>query len=43
MPNWIEVISGWAPDRRDGTVEMMIVLVVILALALAGAWREARS
>lgn len=45
FPDWIEFVSGWEPDRHDGSVEWMIavgLLVVALVLAAAAAieWRR---
>jgi hypothetical protein len=40
--DWIELISRWAPDQHDGSVELLIVLGVISGLAVAALVREAR-
>ncbi len=45
VPDWIEVISGWDPDQRDGSVERMIVVglfaVTLVMVALAAMeWRR---
>jgi hypothetical protein len=33
FPSWIELITGWDPDGRDGSVELLIVAGL---LTLAG-------
>jgi hypothetical protein len=45
-PDWIEAVSGWDPDRHDGSVEWMVaagLLIVTLAMLAAAAqeWRRA--
>jgi hypothetical protein len=32
-PDWIEAISGWDPDHRDGSAEWMIVTALLLVTA----------
>lgn len=35
-PDWIEVTSGWDPDKHDGSLEWAIVAVLVLiSLSLA--------
>jgi hypothetical protein len=36
VPDWIEEISGIDPDRGDGSLEWL--LVVVLAVVSAGLW-----
>jgi hypothetical protein len=45
MAGWIEAISGWDPDRHDGSVEWLIALgllaeTLILLTVTAGEWRR---
>jgi hypothetical protein len=45
FPDWIEFVSGWDPDQRDGSVEWLIVvglfLVTVVMFALtATEWRR---
>jgi hypothetical protein len=48
FPDWIEAISGWDPDRHDGSIERMIVIglcvvsIGIFSLA-ALEWRRTAS
>jgi hypothetical protein len=37
--DWIEQWFGIAPDNGDGTLELLIVLVVAAVIVLAVAWR----
>jgi hypothetical protein len=46
FPDWIELVSGWDPDRHDGSVEWLIVVgllvVTVVMVALAALeWRRA--
>jgi hypothetical protein len=48
FPGWIEFVSGYDPDRGDGSLEWLIVLglflVTIVMLALAAReWRQSRK
>jgi hypothetical protein len=48
FPDWIELVSGWDPDQRDGSVERLIVvglfLFTVAVFTLAAAeWRRAPS
>jgi hypothetical protein len=44
-PDWIEILTGWDPDRHDGSVEwlisggLLIVTAILLGLA-AVEWRR---
>ncbi len=33
FPDWIELVSGWDPDRHDGSVERWIVIGLFLVTA----------
>ena len=43
--DWIEGVTGWSPDRHNGSIEWLIVVALLaLALFLGGlARREART
>ena len=49
FPGWIEFVSGYDPDRGDGSLEWLIVLglflvtIVMLALAVREWWRQPRK
>lgn len=45
VPDWIEFVSGWDPDRGDGSVEVGIVIglgliTVVLGVAAMKTWRR---
>ena len=45
FPDWIELVSGWDPDRHGGSAEQLVVtglcLVTMLTLVLAATeWRR---
>ena len=35
VPDWIEFVSGWDPDRGDGSVERIIVVSCCVAALLS--------
>jgi hypothetical protein len=46
--DWIEILTGWDPDRHSGTVEWLIVVVLLVVSAVLGTsgrrhWRLALS
>jgi hypothetical protein len=47
FPGWIELLTGWDPDRHDGSIERSVVAVlltiVVLTLALAVMKRRTRA
>jgi hypothetical protein len=47
FPDWIEFISGWDPDRHDGSVERLMVVGLFCAFLFASGlaaleWRRPR-
>jgi hypothetical protein len=45
VPDWIESVSGWDPDRGDGSAEWLIVaglclVTVVLIVAARKEWRR---
>ncbi len=34
--DWIEMLTGWDPDRHNGSVEWLIVIVLLVAAAVMG-------
>jgi len=43
--DWIEILTGWSPDRHNGGAEWLIV-ALLLAVAVgmgAVAWRHRRA
>jgi uncharacterized membrane protein len=45
FPDWIEFVSGWDPDKHDGSVERMIVVglfvvTIVMVFAAAIEWRR---
>ena len=47
-PDWIEALCGWDPDRRDGSLERLIVIglcgmTALSALLAARQWRRDRT
>ena len=41
--DWIEQWFGIAPDNGDGTLELLIVLVVAAVIVSAAVWRVPRA
>lgn len=44
-PDWIEFVSGWDPDRGDGSAEWLVVaalslVTVVLIVAARKEWRR---
>jgi len=37
--NWIEQWFGFAPDNGDGSLELLIMLVVAAVIVVAAVWR----
>jgi hypothetical protein len=45
VPDWIELVSGWDPDRGDGSAEWLIIaglcfVTVALVVAAKQEWRR---
>ena len=45
--DWIEAVTSWAPDRRDGSVEWaiagaLLVLALVFAQSARVEWRDRR-
>jgi hypothetical protein len=34
--DWIEALTGWDPDRHNGTAEWLVVVTLLMVAALAG-------
>ncbi|CAB3801331.1 hypothetical protein LMG28688_05326 [Paraburkholderia caffeinitolerans] len=48
VPDWIEFVSGWDPDRGDGSVEWLVVaglglVTIVLSVAAMKTWRRAAA
>lgn len=41
--DWIEQWFGFAPDNGDGTLELLIMLVVSAVIVVAVVWRVPRT
>jgi hypothetical protein len=41
--DWIEQWFGFAPDNGDGTLELLIMLVVAAVIVVAVVWRVPRA
>jgi hypothetical protein len=41
--DWIEQWFGFAPDNGDGTMELLIMLVVAAVIVVAVVWRVPRT
>jgi hypothetical protein len=41
--DWIEQWFGFAPDKGDGTLELLIILIVAAVLVVAAVWRVPRG
>jgi hypothetical protein len=41
--DWIEQWFGFAPDNGDGTLELLIMLVVAAVIMVAAVWRVPRA
>jgi hypothetical protein len=43
--DWIEVLTGWDPDRRSGAAEWLLVAILLIVAAISGlaarrSWRR---